>query len=158
MGPTVEKCFAPELCDAGEALPVVVHVTALKASLNSVRQSICVPPEIAYQSQCTVTTGGGPTGGVVGVGVGVPGTGVATAVGDGVVNFTTTDLVPVRHTVMLHAVISTETVASWLNVVENAVDPGATGAGRPFTLQRVVVYVPVTVPVQVTPAAAGAGV
>ena len=71
--------------------------------------------------------------------MGVPGTGVAAAVGDGVVNFTTTDLVPVRHTVMLQAVISTETVASWLNVVENAVDPGATGAGRPFTLQRVVV-------------------
>ena len=82
---------------------------------------------------------GGPTGATVGVGVGVPGTGVADGVGVAVVNFTTTGTAPDLHTVMLHAVISTFAVVSWLKVVENAVEPGGTGAGKPFRLQRVVV-------------------
>jgi hypothetical protein len=59
---------------------------------------------------------------------------------------------------MLHAVISTVAVVSWLKVVEKAVLPGGTGAGKPLRLQRVVVYVPLTVPVQVTPAEGGEGV
>jgi hypothetical protein len=91
----------------------------------------------------------------VGTGVGVPGTGVAAGVGVGATNFTATLFDPVRQTVTLHAVISISALVSWLNVVENAVEPGGTGAGSPFRLQRVVVYVPVTVPVQVTPALFG---
>ena len=71
----------------------------------------------------------------------VRGTGVPEGVGVGVLNFTTTGVEPVLHTVMLQAVISTVAAVSVVNVVENAVDPGGTGAGRPLMLQRVVVAV-----------------
>ena len=89
------------------------------------------------------------------MGVGVPGAGVADGVGVGVVNFTTTEAEPVLQTVTLQAVISTLAVVSVVKVVENAVEPGGTGAGSPLMLQRVVVAVPVTEPVQVTPALGG---
>jgi hypothetical protein len=101
------------------------------------------------------TAGGGPTEATVGVGVGVPGSGVADGVGVGELNFTTSGKEPVLHMVMLQAVISAEAVVSWLNVVVKDVEPGGTGAGKPFMLQRVLVNVPVTLPVQVTPALFG---
>ena len=89
------------------------------------------------------------------MGVGVPAAVVGEGVGVAVGKATTTDAEPVLHAVMLQAVISTLSEVFWLNVVVKVVAPGATGAGKPFTLQRVVVYVPVTVPVQVTPALVG---
>jgi len=105
--------------------------------------------------QSNGTVRGGPFGSGVAVGVGVPaatdGDGVGVAVGKAI----TTAAAPVLQTVTLQAVVSTLSDVSWLNVVANDVDPGGTGAGNPFTLQRVVVYVPVTVPVQVTPALGG---
>lgn len=120
--------------------------------MNEVEQSIWCPDPVGVARQVTLTEGGGPTAGTVGMGVGVPGTGVPDGVGVGELNFTTTGVEPVLHTVMLQAVISTVAVVSFVKVVENAVEPGGTGAGRPLMLQRVVVAVPVIVPVQVTPA------
>jgi len=76
-------------------------------------------------------------------------------VGVGELNLTTTGVEPLLQTVMLQAVISTVAAVSFVNVVENAVEPGGTGAGSPLMLQRVVVAVPVIVPVQVTPALCG---
>jgi hypothetical protein len=108
--------------------------------------------------QFTFTTGGGPTAGTVGVGVGVPGTGVADGVGVGALNLMTTGVDPDLHWVTLQAVISIRALVSCVNDVENAVEPGGTGAGKPLMLHLVVVDVPVTVPVQVTAALTGLGV
>jgi hypothetical protein len=89
--------------------------------------------------QSNGTVSGGPLGSGVAVGVGVPaatdGVGVGVAVG----KLTTTAADPVLQIVTLQAVISTLNDVFWLKVVANEVDPGGTGAGSPFTLQRVVV-------------------
>ena len=139
--------FAPVESSAG-VIRVVFHVMTLNASSKAVVQWISERLSMHW----IWTAGGGPTAGVGGTGVGVPGTGVPDGVGVGELNFTCTGTEPLLHTVTLHAVISTIALVSWLKVVENAVDPGATGAGNPLMLQRVVVYVPETLPVQVTPA------
>jgi hypothetical protein len=135
---TVWKCFAPVVRVAGEAL-VAFQVMLLNASLNCVEQLIWAPGPVPVQVHSTWTEGGGPTAGVGGTGVGVPGTDVGDGVAVAVVNLTWTLADPLLHTVMLQAVISTVAVVFWLKVVENAVEPGGTGAGKPFRLQRVVV-------------------
>jgi hypothetical protein len=140
--PTAErkvwKCFAPVVRLAGEAL-VAVHVMLLNDPENEAVQSIWAPGPVPSHVHSTSTNGGGGPTGVGGTGVGVPGTGVAVGVAVAVVNLMTTEAEPLLQTVMLHAVISTVAVVFWVNVVLKAVEPGGTGAGRPFRLQRVVV-------------------
>ena len=108
--------------------------------------------------QAIGTTGGGLPGGGVGVAEGFTvgvGAGVFVAPGGG--NFTVTAWTPDVHNVELHAVIITEATVSPLKDVANVVAPGGAGAETPFTAHAVVVYVPVTVPVQLRAAFLGVG-
>jgi hypothetical protein len=69
-----------------------------------------------------------------------------------------TEAVPALQAVTLQAVIWIVTVSFDVNVAASAVEPGGAGAATPFTTHRVVVYVPVTAPVHVTPAVRGVSV
>lgn len=82
------------------------------------------------------------------------GVGVVPAEGNSIL----TEALPTLQFVTLHAVICTVTVSLDVNVAASDVEPAGDAAGTPFTVQRVVVYVPETVPVQVMPAVFGESV